>query len=321
VQSVRLWLGKKYNFFYKPVHLFLVPCNKQLMEFTLKNYACSLCKNDETKLLLNKQGFSIVKCNKCGFVYVNPRVHNEQLTEIYKHSYFQNKDYGYTGYEQEKRLRVKNFERWIKDAASYMPVGRNIQALDVGCAAGYCLDVMKEKGWVAEGLELDEEMCESLYQRGDVVFRTALEDFTGTRKYNVITLFDVIEHIPGIDAAFSKLSSLLEPDGIVIMVTPDHKSFQRKILKKKWFQYKPIEHIQYFDRESLQVFSQRNGLSMIYNTRCGQYADAQFIVNRLGYYHFTFLSKIFDKIFSILRLKNKFFYTDTGSLFVIFKKM
>ena len=58
------------------------------MEFTLKKYACSLCKKEDTKRLLTKQHFFIVKCRQCGFVYVNPRVENRQLAGIYQHFYF-----------------------------------------------------------------------------------------------------------------------------------------------------------------------------------------------------------------------------------------
>ena len=279
-----------------------------------------MCNNNNTKTLLTKQGFSIVKCKECDFVYVNPRVENEQLNSIYHHNYFKNKDYGYVGYEQEKRLRVKNFERWLKDAAQYIPAATPFFSLDVGCAAGYCLELMRAKGWRAKGLELDEEMCKSLLQSGYDISGCTLEDFESENKFSVITLFDVIEHIPHIDTAFSKLSSLLTNDGVVIIVTPGHNSFQRKLFGKRWFQYKPIEHIQYFDSQSLQTFAERNGLQIIHQAPCGQYADTQFLINRLSYYHFSFLSKLFNKIFGILKLKDRFFYTDTGSLFVILKR-
>jgi len=53
---------------------------------------------------------------------------------------------------------------------------------------------------------------------------------------------------------------------------------------------------------------------------CGQYADTQFIINRLGYYHFSHAYKIVQRNICFAALKNKFFYTDTGSLFVVFKK-
>ena len=290
------------------------------MDFRLKNYSCSLCGKQDTKLLLTKQGFSIVKCGNCDFVYVNPRIENEQLASIYRHNYFKNKDYGYVGYEQEKRLREKNFERWLKNGEPYISTKSPVYALDVGCAAGYCLELMKQKGWKATGLELDEEMCISLEQSGYDISKSLLEDFESENKFSVITLFDVIEHIPNINKSLSNLNSLLTDDGVVIMVTPNYKSFQRRLFGKNWFQYKPIEHIQYFDSRSLKIFAERNGLLIIYQTHCGQYADTQFLLNRLNYYRFTFLSKLFNKIFGILNLKNKFFYTDTGSLFVILKR-
>jgi 2-polyprenyl-3-methyl-5-hydroxy-6-metoxy-1,4-benzoquinol methylase len=288
------------------------------MELTLKNYPCSLCGKEATDQLLTKQGFSIVKCCNCGFVYVNPRVENQQLTSIYRHNYFANKDYGYVSYEQEKRLRVKNFERWLQDADKYITETKPFFALDVGCAAGYCLELMNAKGWKTKGLELDEEMCMAL-QQGFDISRSLLEDFITEDQFSVITLFDVIEHIPNIDKAFGKLNSLLTKDGVIIMVTPNYNSLQRKLLGKKWFQYKPIEHIQYFTSKSLNTFADRNGLKIVYHTNCGQYADTRFLLNRLNYYHFTFLSKLFNRLFAILRLKDRFFYTDTGSLFMILK--
>lgn len=291
------------------------------MEFTTQHYPCSLCKNENGKTLFVKQDFPIVQCAQCGFVYVDPRINDESLAKLYQHNYFQNKDYGYLNYDQEKRLRIQNFSKWIEDAKPFIPAEKKVTALDVGCAAGYCLTVMKEKGWEAEGLELDEELCAALQKNGLPVFNTSLEIFQPSKLYDVITLFDVIEHIPGVDKAFQKLGELLTEDGIVVMVTPDHNSLQRKIAGKKWFQYKPIEHIQYFTLDTLTRFAERNGLEIVQHKRSGQYADVDFINNRLKYYRFTFLSTVFSKLTGLLRLKHKMFYTDTGSLFVVLKKI
>ena len=290
------------------------------MDFDLQNYECPLCKQDNTKPVLIKHGLTVVQCANCSFVYVNPRLKNEQLNSIYLHNYFKNKKYGYVGYELQEVLRKKNFERWLEDAGDHIPKNKIIRSLDVGCAAGYCLDVMKEKVWDVEGIELEEEMHTVLNRTGYNVSKTRLEDFETEKKYSVITLFDVLEHIPDPDKVFKKLYSLLEADGVIIIVTPDHKSFQRKFFQKKWFQYKPIEHIQYFTRHTINIFAERNGLQMVMVKHCGQYADTDFIVNRLRYYHFSFLHTLFNKMFSLLRLKNKFFYIDTGSLLAVFKK-
>jgi len=291
------------------------------MEFILQEYNCPLCNSDKPNCLFVKQGFSIVKCNKCNFVYVNPRIKNENLGALYRHNYFTSKDYGYSGYEQEKRLRVKNFKRWLDDSASFFPANNNILALDVGCAAGYCLDVMMDKGWKAEGLELDEEMYNQLSTAGYNVFNSELIEFNSDKKYSVITLFDVIEHIPDVDAVFKKLYQLLDENGVIILVTPDHNSFQQKLFRKQWFQYKPIEHIQYFTSNTISAFGKRNGFKILFEKRSGQYADTQFILNRLKYYRFTALSGFFESVFSLFRFRNRFFYIDTGSRMIILKKI
>jgi 2-polyprenyl-3-methyl-5-hydroxy-6-metoxy-1,4-benzoquinol methylase len=290
------------------------------MEFKIQHYACGLCKKEQTRTLLKKQGFTIVRCTNCGFVYVDPRIADQQLPAIYQHNYFTNRNYGYEGYEQEKKLRIKNFERWLNDASAFLPAGDSIKALDVGCAAGYCLDIIRSKGWHAEGLELDVEMCDKLRQAGHKVSQIDLASFSSTTRFSIITLFDVIEHIPAIDVAFRRLNELLDDDGIIVMVTPDHNSIQRKLFGKRWFQYKPIEHIQYFTRESLSAFAERNGLHLHYHTRSGQYANTQFLINRLNHYHFPLLASFFNGLFGLLRLKHRYFYPGTGSLFAVFKK-
>lgn len=291
------------------------------MMFHQQDYPCTACKANNAKFILRKQELNIVKCRQCEFVYVNPRVSTNDLLSIYQHNYFNNKKLGYVNYEQEKRLRIKNFERWLTDIKPFLPPTLNIRALDVGCAAGYCLDVMKTKGYNAEGLELDEEMNEELAASGHKVFKKTLSDFYSKEKYSLITMFDVIEHIPDVDDSFDRLNNLLEKDGILVIITPDFNSLQRMIFGKRWFQFKPIEHIQYFTKKSLLKIAKRNNFEIVYHSSCGQYADAEFAINRLNYYGFSFLSKIFKKIFSIFNLKNNFFYTDTGSLLAVFKKV
>lgn len=290
------------------------------MQFVKQNYSCSRCKQDNVMPLFVKQGFNIVKCRNCSFVYVNPRISDEQLGKIYQQNYFANKDYGYSGYAQEKLLRVKNFERWLGDSKAFIKDDSSIKALDIGCAAGYCLEVMQGKGWQVEGLELDEKMCEDLNAKGFNVHLKLLEHFETDQKYTVITLFDVIEHIPDVDAAFQQLHKITNDDGIVVMVTPDHNSLQRKIMGRRWFQYKPIEHIQYFTKESITTFAERNNFEAVCISNCGQYADIDFLINRLRYYHFSFPAFLIKGVLKLLNIKNRFFYIDTGSLFVVFKK-
>jgi 2-polyprenyl-3-methyl-5-hydroxy-6-metoxy-1,4-benzoquinol methylase len=290
------------------------------MEITKEHYNCPMCGQDDTKTIFIKQGFSIVQCSSCEFVYVNPRIANSQLSQIYKHNYFNNHDYGYTGYEQEKRLRVKNFEEWLGISAKFLIGNNHVRALDVGCAAGYCLEVMKAKGWDAEGIELDEEMLATLHKKEFVVNANLLENFTSAHQFSIITLFDVVEHIAELDKAFAKLHDLVTDDGIIVIVTPDHGSLHRKIAGKKWFQYKPVEHIQYFTRQSLTLLAKRNNLELVYSASCGQFADSDFLINRLENYQFKMPAKVLKSLFRFFKIRNRYYYVDTGSLFAILKK-
>lgn len=279
-----------------------------------------MCGQHTTKTIFIKQEFSIVQCENCRFVYVNPRIANHQLSQIYKHNYFNNRDYGYSGYEQEKRLRVRNFEKWLGLSTKFMIEKGTVHALDVGCAAGYCLEVMKAKGWDAEGIELDEEMLTALHDKAFVASGTLLENFKSDHKFSIITLFDVVEHIADLEKAFEKLHDLVTDDGIITIVTPNHGSLHRKLAGKKWFQYKPVEHIQYFTKESLTSLSERHNLKIIYSAGCGQFADSDFLINRLENYQFKLPAKILKSFFKLFKIRNRFFYIDTGSLFVILKK-
>jgi SAM-dependent methyltransferase len=179
---------------------------------------------------------------------------------------------------------------------------------------------MRNKGFSAEGLELDDKMSYELNVAGYKVSQKTLDNFNSDNKYVLVTMFDVIEHIPDVDTAFNRIFHLLENNGVLIIVTPDHNSFQRKLFGKRWFQYKPVEHVNYFTKQSLSIFAERNGFELIYNSSSGQYADAEFILNRLQYYGFSLFANFFKVIFSIFRFKNKFIYTDTGSLLTVFRK-
>ena len=282
--------------------------------------SCQSCGSVSVKKLFTRQGRDVVRCRQCSFVYVNVAVSAEHIHSLYARNYFRNSDYGYENYESEKYLRKKNFRRWLNDAIRFLPPDKKIHALDVGCAAGYCMDIMEENGWTAKGLELEKEMFTRLTEGGYDTENKTLEEFISSSGFSIITLFDVIEHMPCIDLAFKKLFDLLSDKGIIVMVTPDHSSWQRQLSGKKWFQYKPIEHLYYFTRETLTVFASRNGLTPVFYSGCGQYADSSFLVNRLRHYKQNRTAACLSVISRIMGLKNRFFYAGTGSLYIVFRK-
>ena len=252
-------------------------------------------------------------------VFVNPRIDDKELYTIYATQYFRNEDNGYEDYELTAHLRIKTFQKWYNELKPFLKTTAG-SALDIGCAAGYFLDVLKEHGWEAEGIELEKEMFSNLKKKRYRVYNTPLEHFDEKKKYNLITLFDVIEHLPQIHSNLEKLTNILDTDGTLALVTPDFSCRQRKIFGKRWFQFKPKEHIQYFTKETLQSAVKSHGFRIIYTSSSGQYADTSFLYNRLKRYGFSFWAHIFKSFTDAFGLSKRSWYADTGSMLVILQK-
>ncbi len=283
------------------------------------HYPCPVCSEKHTKLLYKIKEYTIVKCLNCSMVYVNPRIPNENLYTIYADKYFHSEESYYQDYELTASLRLKTFRRWYKEIQQYLKTTEGT-ALDIGCAAGYFLEVLVENGWKAEGIELEKEMRSCVKNKGYSVYDAPLEYFNSEKKYSLITLFDVFEHLPNLHVNIEKLTQILDDNGSIALVTPDFNSFQRKLLGKRWFQFKPREHIQYFTLQTLQKAVNPFGLEIIHHSASGQYADTSFLYNRLKRYGFTFFANIFNSLINLFGLSGKSWYADTGSMLVILQK-
>jgi SAM-dependent methyltransferase len=287
----------------------------------LASYPCPVCSATATKKSHTIGGFTIVTCISCGMTYVNPRVRNEELFAIYRNGYFdRSSESGYENYELIAPLRIKTFRKWYDSLRPYLPEDFS-ETLDIGCAAGYFLDLLKQEGWRhVEGIELDSRMIAGLRQRSHMIFEVPLESFVPSKHYHCITLFDVLEHLPDINGDFSKLNSMLDKDGIIALVTPDFASMQRKIFGRRWFQFKPREHIYYFTPLTLRLLAEKHGFTVVHLSKSGQFADYDFLHESLAKYRFPLFARLFSAACAVFRLRKKFWYVDTGSMFAVLKK-
>ncbi|HXC06746.1 MAG TPA: class I SAM-dependent methyltransferase [Bacteroidia bacterium] len=289
-------------------------------EFTLQSYPCAVCGSTAFDKRYMIKGFHIVQCRDCSFVYVNPRIKTEELYRIYSSDYFNNTQFGYENYDLNARLRKLTFEKWYSLILPYLG-SRKGKALDIGCASGDFIEVLLQNGWTdVDGIELDPVMIEKLKQKNIPVSTIPLEKQEIHKRYDLITLFDVVEHLPGLSDAFGKLHDLLEDGGVIALITPDYSSTQRKLFGSKWFQFKPYEHIQYFTPKTLARALKPHGLKIIYHAASGQCADAEFLGSRLERYNFKRLATLFNGFVKLTGLKNKAWYADTGSMFAVIQQ-
>lgn len=285
----------------------------------LESYPCPVCGSEERRRLFVVKGFTLVRCRSCGMVYVNPRIRDDKVYDIYTNHYFRSDHAGYDDYELAAHLRVRTFRRWYDMIEPHLLV-RTGPALDIGCAAGYFLEVLREKGWEAEGIELDPDMLDQVRAKGYPVADTPLEQFDTGKRYALITLFDVLEHLPKLKSDTRKLAELLRDDGTIALVTPDYGSMQRKLFGRRWFQLKPSEHIHYFTRDTLCRLADQCGLKVVHTARSGQYADLSFLHNRLVRYGFHAPAAVFLALTKAAGLHGTMWYADTGSMLALLQK-
>lgn len=281
---------------------------------------CPLCHSERFREKYKIDSWPIVECARCNFIYVNPRLEKSELLGLYEENYFDNDSIGYRDYRESRELRKKNFARWVSDAISFVRSEKPVAALDIGCAAGYCLEVFNERGWKPFGVELNRAYAGQLQAEGYKVYNAPLLGIDFEEQYQVITLFDVIEHLTDLREHFDKLNSILADDGIIVLITPDYNSTQRKLLGKKWFQFKPVEHINYFTLHSLTQLAESAGFRIVAHKKAGQYSNAGFLENRLKKYGFNTLLPAFRLFAGLFNLHHRDIYVDTASLYLVLEK-
>lgn len=248
---------------------------------------CGLCGSAERELKFRDGPFSVVTCKRCSLTYVTPRLGDaELLSEVYDEGYWSSnaaKDRGYTDYRRDAPLYLKTYRRRMKVVRRHFP--RPGRVLDVGCAAGYFLKVMQEEGWDVTGLEPSAAIRREAEERlgaGRVIGGLLGEVDLPAHGFDLVTMWDVIEHIPDVVAAARAVRGLLAPGGKFLIETQNVDSLAARVLGPRWQHYKHAEHIYHFQRKTIADVLGRAGFRILENRPWlgGKYVSLGFVAER-----------------------------------------
>jgi SAM-dependent methyltransferase len=174
------------------------------------------------------------------------------------------------------------------------------RVLDVGCAAGYFLRVMQEEGWQVTGLEPSDAirpMAEERIGRENVRAGLLGQVELAPRSFDLVTMWDVIEHVPDVVGAARAVRELLAPGGKFLIETQDVDSLAARVLGRRWQHYKHAEHIYHFQRETIAAVLERAGMRVVENRPWlgGKYVSLGFVAERAGRLH-PFLSGLLSPL-------------------------
>lgn len=283
--------------------------------------ACPLCASKKKMVLYPKHYPRIVQCCSCKFIYTNPRLKKKYLQKLYGQEYFNNINsslLGYSNYIKDKEKTIKTFKKRLKTIETIKKIGK---LLDVGCATGFFMKVAQDHGWQTEGVEISEFATK--YARETFSLTIHQADFQNLRlekkSYDVITLWDVIEHVSDPIATLKKTHSLLKDNGLLVFSTPDVGSLPARLTRHRWVGYKLCdEHLSYLSLQTITALCRKSGFQITNTHHLGKYVSFSLFADRIGLYSTVIgnLLKMIDRIIP----KSFHFYISAFDIICVYAK-
>lgn len=187
---------------------------------------------------------------------------------IYSADYFQGAEqgFGYTDYDADKEAMRDTFVRYLQYVEKITNGPGRL--LDVGAATGFFLSIAKERGWEVAGIELSDFAAAEGRKKGFEIRTGTLgtTDFLAG-SFDLVTMWDVIEHVTNPAKELGLVWKLLKPGGIVAINTPDAGSLLARFLGTNWHALVPPEHLYYFKVSNLSQVLSTQKFTVLANTK------------------------------------------------------
>lgn len=223
---------------------------------------CVLCAGEQFVIVFRKNSYDISRCAGCGCIQVSPMPSQAQLIAHYQDpSYFEGEEeQGYKSYADTRKALQPFFARRLREIREHKKTGKTL--LDFGCADGFFLELAQSEGWDIHGVELSRQMAEKAARALNISIQSDL-DLDVTANLDVITLWEVIEHLPDPVHVLIQLRSKMAPGGLLMLSTPNNGHWQPLRDPANWTVYRPPSHLIYFTRDSLLDSLMRAGFEKI----------------------------------------------------------
>jgi methionine biosynthesis protein metW len=132
--------------------------------------------------------------------------------------------------------------------------------LDIGAGTGDFLKIAQENGWEITGIEPERKARNRAGEKG-VLLEENQEKIDD--KYDVITMWHVLEHIPDLENQIIFLKNHLTDNGILVIAVPNYKSKDAQIYKQFWAAFDVPRHIWHFSKKSIQLIFEEKGFNLI----------------------------------------------------------
>jgi SAM-dependent methyltransferase len=249
----------------------------------MEHISCNLCGSiNATPIISDVPDFllhnyevitTFVKCDNCGLIYQNPRPTFEEMGVHYPSEYelfAPEPDPNKSSWLLNQEIHYGNAKRY-RYITRYKHAGR---LLDVGCATGIFLQGVRSLGkWELYGVEVNEQIAHFAQGRGLDVRSGTLEQAKFENEYfDVVTLWDVLEHLHDPVGSLHEIHRILKPDGLLVIRVPNLNSWDSGLFGRYWIGYDAPRHLYVFNSETLSHLLDTAGFSVLgQNSALGGY--------------------------------------------------
>lgn len=216
---------------------------------------CDVCGSDEADILFEAYDrwfrlpgtFPVRRCRVCGLLYLSPRPGPAEISDYYP------PEYGpFLPAIEDERSAWRRFNRRY-EMRKRMRLLRSVvkqpgAALDVGCATGVFLHAIRRQGWDVQGVELDARAADYARSRMNLPVHTGeLEEATfADRQFDLVTMWDVLEHVPRPRATLLEAARVTRPAGVLILGLPNPEGLEARLFGPAWAGWDSPRHLYLF---------------------------------------------------------------------------
>ena len=243
-------------------------------------YSPRVIENDPSKLYGAASGLPgtqyLVRCSSCTMIYENPRFDDVVILTAYMNSQEPDHDSQYP-------MRVRSFLSALRKHATHLPP-KGSRVLDIGTAGGAFLEAAEKFGFQAFGLEPSADLVQRGQKRGLQIQQGTIEKHTfAPHSFDMVCLWDVIEHLPDPLNALREAKKLLKPDGVLLINFPDIGTWQAKMAGDRFWWIISV-HLHHFTRSSLARLCERAGFKVFRATRYWQILEFGYLESLAVHY-------------------------------------
>lgn len=240
------------------------------------------------EIIGEKNGYMIIHCKTCILNHVANLPSEEFLADYYANQFYQFSKQDYVErYERDRAWWELHHRYTVRRALELLshdiiwknsawPWQHNPTVLDIGSGPGIFLDVAKNQGFRTYGIEPNADLCGMVRNRGHNMSLGTLDTFlcdievapyTPPKQYNMIHLYEVLEHVTDPEGFLDRCRSLLTDSGVLHVVVPndynrDQLEAQKMHNLPDWW-LAPPEHLNYFEPKTLQLMVRRVGFRIV----------------------------------------------------------